>query len=154
MTALPVYGASVELFSERAAGVTASWKFDSHNSDAVRTICRAVEGLPLAIEIAAAQLRWLTERQSSSASPRTSRCCTARRTPPSARVGGCGHDRLVHCPQHTHRGRALRAKEPANTEMRRSRRASPSDSRRLAQSIVSHSRPRGPMAGFGVPCTA
>ncbi|OQQ27110.1 transcriptional regulator [Prescottella equi] len=63
VTALPVDGASVELLSERAAGVTASWKLDSHNSDAVRTICRAVEGLPLAIEIAAAQLRWLTERQ-------------------------------------------------------------------------------------------
>lgn len=63
VTALPVDGAAVELFAERAAGVTAGWKLDSHNTDAVHTICRAVEGLPLAIEIAAAQLRWMTEQQ-------------------------------------------------------------------------------------------
>ncbi|PTR30154.1 putative ATPase [Rhodococcus sp. OK519] len=63
VTALSVDGAAVELFSERAAGVTAGWKLDSRNTEAVHGICRAVEGLPLAIEIAAAQLRWMTEEQ-------------------------------------------------------------------------------------------
>lgn len=63
VTALPVDEAAVELFSERAGGLTAGWDVNPRNAEAVYAICRAVEGLPLALEIAAAQLRWMTEEQ-------------------------------------------------------------------------------------------
>ncbi|MGF7121006.1 ATP-binding protein [Rhodococcus sp. BE178] len=60
---LPVDDVAVELFAERAGGVTAGWELDPKNTEAVHTICRAVDGLPLGIELAAAQLRWMREDQ-------------------------------------------------------------------------------------------
>ncbi|QBJ97841.1 transcriptional regulator [Rhodococcus sp. ABRD24] len=60
---LPVDGAALELFADRACGVTAGWQLDRKNHDAVQSICSEVGGLPLGIELAAAQLRYLTEEQ-------------------------------------------------------------------------------------------
>lgn len=57
---LPVEGAAMDLFAERAGGVDASWTVNPKNRDAVAVICREVEGLPLGIELAAAQLRYMS----------------------------------------------------------------------------------------------
>lgn len=58
---LPVDGAALELFAECAVGVDAAWTLNQRNRDAVQAICRAVEGLPLGLELAAAQLRFMSE---------------------------------------------------------------------------------------------
>lgn len=60
---LSVDGAAIELFVERARGITAGWELDSKNTAAVHTICRVIDGLPLGIELAAAQLHWMREDQ-------------------------------------------------------------------------------------------
>ncbi|HEX6682403.1 MAG TPA: helix-turn-helix domain-containing protein [Candidatus Limnocylindrales bacterium] len=52
--------AAVALFAARAAEAVAGFKLDDGNRDAVAAICRRVDGLPLAIELAAARMRLLT----------------------------------------------------------------------------------------------
>jgi predicted ATPase/class 3 adenylate cyclase len=49
--------ASVRLFVERGIAAQASFTLDGGNTDAVVDICRHLDGLPLAIELAAAQVR-------------------------------------------------------------------------------------------------
>ncbi|MFJ8143393.1 BTAD domain-containing putative transcriptional regulator [Streptomyces sp. NPDC096013] len=51
------------LFAERAAAVRPDARTVLGDSDAVAEICRRLDGLPLAIELAAARLRLLTPRQ-------------------------------------------------------------------------------------------
>ena len=51
---------SVELFVERASGVRPGFELTDDNRDAVFEVARRLEGIPLAIELAAAQLRLLT----------------------------------------------------------------------------------------------
>ncbi len=51
--------AAVRLFLERAQATSAGWRPSPHNAEAVREICRRLDGLPLAIELAAARLRVL-----------------------------------------------------------------------------------------------
>jgi predicted ATPase len=51
---------SVHLFAERAATILPEFRIDEHNSDLVVRLCRRLEGIPLAIELAAAQLRSLS----------------------------------------------------------------------------------------------
>lgn len=58
---------SVALFIARAQAMSPAFRLDDANSNAIATICQQVDGLPLALELAAAQLRvWrpqaLTER--------------------------------------------------------------------------------------------
>ncbi|TQF65438.1 AfsR/SARP family transcriptional regulator [Rhodococcus spelaei] len=55
--------AALDLFAVRAGGVVPGWTLGDTNSDAVRTICRELDGIPLGIELAAAQLRVLSEQQ-------------------------------------------------------------------------------------------
>jgi predicted ATPase/DNA-binding SARP family transcriptional activator len=50
---------AVRLFAERAAAVSSGFSLDATNVSAVTRICRLVEGLPLAIEMAARWLRTL-----------------------------------------------------------------------------------------------
>ena len=55
------YGA-VELFVDRASSVVSDYGLTEHNRVAVAEICRRLDGLPLAIELAAARLRALSEK--------------------------------------------------------------------------------------------
>ena len=49
--------AAVRLFAERAAAVSEGFAVDAGNVDAVVEICRHLDGIPLAIELAAARVR-------------------------------------------------------------------------------------------------
>jgi predicted ATPase len=51
--------ASVRLYCERARSALPAFELVGENSDAVARICRALDGLPLAIELAAARVRVL-----------------------------------------------------------------------------------------------
>jgi predicted ATPase/class 3 adenylate cyclase len=55
--------ASVELFEARAHEVNPSFTLDDENADDVAAICRTLDGMPLAIELAAALVRILTPRE-------------------------------------------------------------------------------------------
>ena len=59
LTALEHYSA-VELFFERAQAVQPRFELAESNAQAVAEICAWLDGLPLAIEMAAAQIRWHT----------------------------------------------------------------------------------------------
>ncbi|WP_235996001.1 BTAD domain-containing putative transcriptional regulator [Nonomuraea montanisoli] len=52
--------AAVRLFADRAAAVRPGFTVDSGNAAAVAGVCRALDGLPLAIELAAARLRTMS----------------------------------------------------------------------------------------------
>lgn len=54
---------AVDLFTDRAAGIVPGWELSAHDTDVVRQICSDLDGIPLGIELAAAQLRMLSERQ-------------------------------------------------------------------------------------------
>jgi DNA-binding CsgD family transcriptional regulator len=53
----------VELFHDRAAAVLPEWTVSESNRVEVAEICRRLDGLPLAIELAAARLRALSEKE-------------------------------------------------------------------------------------------
>lgn len=55
--------AAVELFGVRAAGVVPGWTIHDAVTEPVRRICTELDGIPLGIELAAAQLRVLSEQQ-------------------------------------------------------------------------------------------
>ncbi|MFI9597317.1 BTAD domain-containing putative transcriptional regulator [Nonomuraea sp. NPDC052265] len=54
---------SVRLLVERAAAARPSFAVDEENAAAVVALCRRLDGMPLAIELAAARLRTMTPRQ-------------------------------------------------------------------------------------------
>src|SRR5271166_112776 len=60
--AVASYG-SVRLLRDRAVAVRPDFELDAANADAVARICRALDGMPLAIELAAVWLRTLTPAQ-------------------------------------------------------------------------------------------
>ncbi|ONI84801.1 hypothetical protein ALI22I_30405 [Saccharothrix sp. ALI-22-I] len=53
---------AVALFAERAASIRPGFTVGSHNGAAVAEICQRLDGLPLAIELAAARVRALSEK--------------------------------------------------------------------------------------------
>jgi predicted ATPase/DNA-binding CsgD family transcriptional regulator len=55
----PGSGDAVELFAQRAADVLPGFRVTSANRDAVIALCRQLDGIPLAIELAAVRLRAL-----------------------------------------------------------------------------------------------
>ena len=54
---------AVRLFTERAAAVRPGFVLEGSTSDAVAEICRSLDGMPLALELAAARLRSMTADQ-------------------------------------------------------------------------------------------
>jgi predicted ATPase/class 3 adenylate cyclase/Tfp pilus assembly protein PilF len=54
--------AAIRLFVQRARDARASFRLTDENAKTVANICRRLDGLPLAIELAAAQTRWLSPR--------------------------------------------------------------------------------------------
>ena len=54
---------AVRLFADRAAAVLPGFELDAGNAEAVASICRNLDGLPLAIELATPWLRTLTPDQ-------------------------------------------------------------------------------------------
>lgn len=57
------YPEAMELFAERAAAVNSHFVLNDETAPAVAEICRRLDGLPLAIELAAARARMLTAEQ-------------------------------------------------------------------------------------------
>lgn len=57
------YTDAVELFAERAAAANSKFILDDHTLPAVAEICRRLDGMPLALELAAARTRMLTVEQ-------------------------------------------------------------------------------------------
>jgi predicted ATPase/DNA-binding SARP family transcriptional activator len=55
--------ASVQLLTQRARAVVPGFEVTPDNAPAVATICRALDGMPLAIELAAARLRTMAPEQ-------------------------------------------------------------------------------------------
>jgi predicted ATPase len=53
----------VALFEERARAVSPGFSVTGGNAEAVHRICRALDGMPLAIELAAARMRSMTAEQ-------------------------------------------------------------------------------------------
>ncbi|MDG6103308.1 AfsR/SARP family transcriptional regulator [Dactylosporangium aurantiacum] len=56
-------GEAVELFTARAAAVLSGWSPGAGERPLIARICAALDGMPLAIELAAAQIRMLSPRQ-------------------------------------------------------------------------------------------
>jgi predicted ATPase/DNA-binding CsgD family transcriptional regulator len=56
-------GAAVQLFTERAVAASPSFALTPENAGAVAEVCRSLDGIPLAIELAAARVRTLTVAQ-------------------------------------------------------------------------------------------
>lgn len=54
---------SVRLFVDRASAARPSFRLDAGNADAVGEVCRQLDGIPLAIELAAARARAMTPAQ-------------------------------------------------------------------------------------------
>jgi predicted ATPase/DNA-binding CsgD family transcriptional regulator len=59
----PVHDEAIRLFAERAKLVRPEFTVTAGNQGTIRRICRQLEGLPLAIELAAARLRVLSPEQ-------------------------------------------------------------------------------------------
>ncbi|MFC4586826.1 ATP-binding protein [Sphaerisporangium corydalis] len=59
----PFVNESVQLFAERASAVVPGFSVDEDNIDAVSELCRRLDGIPLAIELASVRLRALSVEQ-------------------------------------------------------------------------------------------
>ncbi|KUF16729.1 AfsR/SARP family transcriptional regulator [Streptomyces silvensis] len=72
---------AVELFLERAAAAAPGFALDTDNAPAVATICRRLDGIPLALELVASRLRTLSPQELAA-------CLDARFARPEVRARG------------------------------------------------------------------
>ena len=59
----PIASPAVRLFVDRAQAVSSQFVLDPTNAQTINAICRRVDGIPLAIELAAARINILTPQQ-------------------------------------------------------------------------------------------
>jgi len=78
-----IRSAAVALFTDRAVVAAPGFALDADNTEVVVDICRRLDGLPLAIELAAAQLRKLTVEQLRAALRDRFRVLSARHAVPA-----------------------------------------------------------------------
>jgi predicted ATPase/DNA-binding CsgD family transcriptional regulator len=78
----PLASPAMILFAERARAVVPGFRLDAENAGAVAEICRRLDGLPLAVELAAARVRLLDPA-----------ALLARMEPRHRLLTGGGHDR-------------------------------------------------------------
>ena len=94
MPSLSLADEAVELFTDRARHVRPDFTVTDDNAETVTEICRRLDGMPLAIELAAARVRALSldrdRRQPARPIPPTHRRCPHRGAAPAdpARLGG------------------------------------------------------------------
>ena len=81
---------AVRLFADRAAAASAGFAVDEDTVGGVVEICRRVDGLPLAIELAAARLRTMPLGSSPTASTTASGCSPAAAAPRWRASARCG----------------------------------------------------------------
>ena len=79
---------AVRLFAERATAVRDGFSIDAGNVAAVVEICRQLDGIPLAIELAAARVRW-RPRRSPAVSTNGSGCSRADLAARRNAIGPC-----------------------------------------------------------------
>ena len=80
---------AVELFADRGAAAAPGFAVDAENVAAVIEICRRLDGLPLALELAAARLRALAPEQLAGGSTTASGCSPAAAAPRCRATGPC-----------------------------------------------------------------
>jgi hypothetical protein len=80
---------AVRLFADRATAVRPDFEVDATNLDQVVRICAALDGLPLAIELAAGRLRSLTVADVGARLDAASGCSPGVIGPPRRGTGRC-----------------------------------------------------------------
>ena len=87
--------AAVRLFLDRAADVVPGFTLDASNVEDVVSICRRLDGLPLAIELAAARLHLFTRRRAACPPRARARRAAGRSARPARTTTGAAPDDRV-----------------------------------------------------------
>ena len=86
---------AIRLFADRAAAALPGFAIGPANVGAVAALCRALDGMPLAIELAAARVRALSVEQiAERLADRFGLLTTGHRTAPPRQPHAARHDRL------------------------------------------------------------
>ena len=100
---------AVQLFVDRASAARRDFRLSAENADGVAAVCRRLDGVPLALELAAARVTALHPSQIAARLDERFKLLE-RGTPQCRRATPdlAGHDRLVVRPPHARRTRGAR----------------------------------------------